>query len=514
MDRSKYKNSKANLFDNFSDYIFEFGEEYDAINRYSIKFEPVFRGRFSTISLINMVGISEFFIRYGTYDELLDTWSPEHVSYFTIPREQLDFEATNGRRVILSDQRPANSLNGLTVFVYDELTSEWHSSFTVIKNDGVVVSLDRNLPSMFGKTLWLIDQSATFEFETAIPSSQVATLEIVFTGSELNDKMGVGEVVLGTMVDISDAVSNITETSVTDTATILSEVGYSYSPYIGSAPIYKSWVLELSNLTPSQMATFGTKLLTLFGREGNKVVVVGDEEGNNITQFATIAGELRKTFSGYLQSTTMTMLVHSFDNDKRYINYPTPPYGIIYTETPEVAPGTTVNFVSQISGVGPLTYVWDFGEGSTSSDANPVNTYAVGGEYDVSCVVTTAEGASKTFRTRIYVGNYAIASYSYATSLAEPIASLTPFTITFSALDRTGALMVYEDFMSVNLYTPDLVNIDGDLDTIYNEADEDFDKRLEGGQATYGLIAVSAGVKSFELTDLDGRVLRFTLTFT
>jgi hypothetical protein len=210
----------------------------------------------------------------------------------------------------------------------------------------------------------------------------------------------------------------------------------------------------------------------------------------------------------------MTLLVHSFDNDKRYISYPTPPSGLIYTLTPEVSPGTTVNFVSQVSGLAPLTYLWDFGEGSISTDANPSNTFAIGGEYDVSCLVTTGDGASKRFRTKVYVGNAAIAEYTYTTSLAEPIPSLTPFTITFEARDRDGTLMTYESFMEVNLYTPDLVNIDGDLDSIYNEVGEDFDKRLEAGEATYQMIAVSSGVKSFELTDLDGRVLRFTLTFS
>ena len=40
------------------------------------------------------------------------------------------------------------------------------------------------------------------------------------------------------------------------------------------------------------------------------------------------------------------------------------------------------------------TREWDFGDGATASDANPVHTYAAPGTYDVSLVVTDDDGAS------------------------------------------------------------------------------------------------------------------------
>ena len=42
------------------------------------------------------------------------------------------------------------------------------------------------------------------------------------------------------------------------------------------------------------------------------------------------------------------------------------------------------------------SYSWDFGDGNSSTDANPVHNYAAAGTYSVSLTVTDNEGASDT----------------------------------------------------------------------------------------------------------------------
>lgn len=50
----------------------------------------------------------------------------------------------------------------------------------------------------------------------------------------------------------------------------------------------------------------------------------------------------------------------------------------------------TVSFSDASTGTGPFTYSWDFGDGNTSSAANPVHTYAACGTYTVTLTVCDA----------------------------------------------------------------------------------------------------------------------------
>jgi len=53
----------------------------------------------------------------------------------------------------------------------------------------------------------------------------------------------------------------------------------------------------------------------------------------------------------------------------------------------------TVNFTNSVAAA---SYLWDFGDGNTSTDANPSHTYTAPGLYDVSLTVTSADGCTHT----------------------------------------------------------------------------------------------------------------------
>ncbi len=67
-----------------------------------------------------------------------------------------------------------------------------------------------------------------------------------------------------------------------------------------------------------------------------------------------------------------------------------------------VANGATVNFTSTSTGNG-LTYAWDFGDGATSTLANPSHTYASSGNYTVTLKVTNSCGAQNTIQKFVNV---------------------------------------------------------------------------------------------------------------
>ncbi len=62
--------------------------------------------------------------------------------------------------------------------------------------------------------------------------------------------------------------------------------------------------------------------------------------------------------------------------------------------TPVCMPGGATNFTNQttIPGGGNLTYQWTFGDGNTSTQPNPSNTYAAIGNYTVTLVATSSNG--------------------------------------------------------------------------------------------------------------------------
>ncbi len=55
----------------------------------------------------------------------------------------------------------------------------------------------------------------------------------------------------------------------------------------------------------------------------------------------------------------------------------------------------TVNFTSSVSPAGTYTYLWDFGDGTTSTATNPTKVYAVNGDYDVSLTITDVNGCQE-----------------------------------------------------------------------------------------------------------------------
>ena len=62
----------------------------------------------------------------------------------------------------------------------------------------------------------------------------------------------------------------------------------------------------------------------------------------------------------------------------------------------------TVAFTGSRSG--GVSYRWEFGDGGTSTEANPRHTYARTGKYTAKLTVTYADGETATVQTAVTVG--------------------------------------------------------------------------------------------------------------
>ena len=113
------------------------------------------------------------------------------------------------------------------------------------------------------------------------------------------------------------------------------------------------------------------------------------------------------------------------------------------------ANGPAVTFTNNSSG--GQSYLWDFGDGTTSTEANPEHTYATPGDYTVSLTVTnvcTSVEKSETFNLTI-VGTQELAEVSDIRILPNPTSgdfrvelySLLTTDIQLQLIDAGGRLV-------------------------------------------------------------------------
>lgn len=68
-----------------------------------------------------------------------------------------------------------------------------------------------------------------------------------------------------------------------------------------------------------------------------------------------------------------------------------------------VADGFIVTFTNESTVSGTVTYAWDFGDGESSTDKDPVHTFATKGEYDVTLTVSDSQNGTHPISTKVAV---------------------------------------------------------------------------------------------------------------
>ena len=111
-----------------------------------------------------------------------------------------------------------------------------------------------------------------------------------------------------------------------------------------------------------------------------------------------------------------------------------PPVADFFTTTQFGTAPLLVSFSDRTQGSLPLNYLWEFGDGSTSSEQNPTHTYTGNGKYTVSLTVTNKYGTDKkTIPELVSVGTIPAASFS-----ATPTQGTIPLTVKFTDTSGSG----------------------------------------------------------------------------
>jgi PKD repeat protein len=115
-------------------------------------------------------------------------------------------------------------------------------------------------------------------------------------------------------------------------------------------------------------------------------------------------------------------------------------------------PPTPISFINASSGTGALTYQWLFGDGGTSTQANPTHTYTTAGSYTVRLIVRNNSGCvdSMVIPNAVVIGTVDAAFTSPATVCAGQAFQL----LNNSSPSPSGAIWTFGDNTSSNALNP------------------------------------------------------------
>ncbi|MEM9894723.1 MAG: PKD domain-containing protein [Bacteroidota bacterium] len=126
----------------------------------------------------------------------------------------------------------------------------------------------------------------------------------------------------------------------------------------------------------------------VFG-DGNTVTSTANTAINTYSRAGifSVTLQLESSLSGCEVISSVTNMIEAFDS---------PTVDFEYSPEFSCTAPSLVSFTNLTDDSLPLTYLWDFGDGSTSSATNPNHTYMADGTYAIELIATNARGCSSS----------------------------------------------------------------------------------------------------------------------
>jgi len=163
--------------------------------------------------------------------------------------------------------------------------------------------------------------------------------------------------------------------------------GFTASPTSGCAPL----VVNFTNTTTPMS---GTSFSWAFGTSGTSVFT---NPSTSFTSVGTHTVTLTATNGGVTSTYSVVITVH-----------PTPVVSFTVSDT-AICPNTPITFTSTSTGggaPGPLTSLWNYGDGFTATTATPTHAYVMPGYYNVTLFATNSYGCVASLTRSAYVHVY------------------------------------------------------------------------------------------------------------
>lgn len=181
---------------------------------------------------------------------------------------------------------------------------------------------------------------------------------------------------------------------------------FSVTPTSGCAPL----IVNFTNMSPAGATSYSWNL-------GNGTPILTSKDvSSTYTTKGIYTATLTATYGTYTTTATRVFSVSAS---------PT----VVFTSTTTACPGAPITFTdaSTPNGPLPLTYIWNFGDGDTSTAKIPSHSYAAAGTYSVVLQVTNNAGC-RAFSTPSVTGIWTPPSPNFTatkTSFCKPPANVT-----------------------------------------------------------------------------------------
>lgn len=508
LERSYSPNSERNLFDGTAFHPFDF-TSYVSAQTYEVFFQQQDEAKLDAVSCIAMFGIYGFTLTVGNYDFNTSTWSNEVAYDFMVNSEILDVDSYSNSLLLVDNNYEDHSLEGYNIFEYDTVSLEYVDQYFVRDNFDGVIQLDKPVSTLIDREYHLMDHAQSWTWpDYTLPSGDIYWSVVFYTPSNFS-LASVGQLVLGRVLDISNCLTSMSNSISTTNKVIDSQTNYQYMSEVQKGAYIETFELGFTGLSfVDDEANRILSILSEFWSDEKNFILIQSTDSGNFNHFGSLGGEIAHSVAGNFTDVAVPFLKQGYLPKSFSRQNLLGPELEIEASDGEVVTSETINFYAVAKDDKPgLTYLWDFGDMTTSINQNPIKSYASEGVYRVSCTVTDSDGLTDTRYLEVIVNELSIASYSATTPISPPAGVDTTFT--FQAIDRN--LAPVSDSVMVIILTEATGNVLIDADN-----DGSFDsnsRRLVSGSANITVNATVPGTYTFVLRDLNGVYVSFDVTF-
>lgn len=445
-NKSLSKNSQQNLMNGFPASIYDFTNHYDAVNGNLVVFRNELFKDVDCFSLFNIVGVSDFVLESGTFDEVTRTFTSSTTQAYDIPYSLLDISATDGPMAVFDNdvfKFQPSELVGYTVLIHDGTVYE--SQLIVVENFDNVIEFDIDVPSLAGKTVRLMTPVGSFNVPDAIGIGGHSHFGLTLNGPATATFMGLGEVVFGSLVELTEFVNRVVGRTRGESQVVESMEGFRFPENPNNENnLLEEIDLEMDGLRlhNNEFDTVKDVFFTLFNRETHFPIIFTFGGGQEIVTQLGVMKEPQNSGDDYGFSMKVPITLQNwtvvpnsdFDNE--------PP--VIVTASlsktePEVSEVVTFQATAFDPEGATLTYSWDFGDTNTNTGPSVTHSYSSEGEFTVTLDVS--DGEKITTKTFLVVVQAAGIDTYELTGGAGPHATTATINIEVTAKDAAAAVV-------------------------------------------------------------------------